>query len=129
MNMDMHQPVVDNVFTEGTLDGEVIWNIVLAPETVNGLFSISTKTRLEKSLSASSGVGKRVDVFSTIGWETSGEILIDDEVVSFDDKNVTQFVISKRGSTPVFHAQGSNVYSFSKSIWIWGITFNIGSCI
>ena len=102
--------VVDNVFTEGTLDGEVIWNIVLAPETVNGLFSVSTKTRLEKSLSASSGVGKRVDVFSTIGWETSGEILIDEEIISFDDKNVTQFVISKRGPTSVFHAQGSNVY-------------------
>ena len=38
---------VDNVFPDGTLDDEQIWNIVVAPETVNGLFSVSTKTRLE----------------------------------------------------------------------------------
>ena len=30
---------VDNVYAEGTSDNEVIWNIVLAPETVNILYS------------------------------------------------------------------------------------------
>ena len=38
--------VVDNVYPDGTVDGESIWNIVLAPETVNGEFAVSTKTRL-----------------------------------------------------------------------------------
>jgi len=101
---------VDNVFADGTFDGEQIWNIVLAPETVNGLFSVSTKTRLEKDLLANSGKGKRIDVFSTIGWNISGDVLIDDEVITFSDKNVNQFIIEKRGSTPVLHPQGSSVY-------------------
>jgi hypothetical protein len=101
---------VDNVFSDGTLDGEQIWNIVLAPETVNGLFSVSTKTRLEKDLSPFSLSGNRIDVFSTIGWEKTGEVLIGDEIIAFDDKNVTQFTIKERGSVPVLHEQGSSVY-------------------
>ena len=102
--------IVDNVFAEGTSDNEQIWNIVVAPETVNGSFAISTKTRLEKDLQANQGIGKRVDVFSTIGWDLSGEILIDEEVISFGDKNVTQFIISKRGTSPVLHQAGASVY-------------------
>jgi hypothetical protein len=101
---------IDNVFAEGTVDNEQIWNIVLAPETVNGLFSVSTKTRLEKDLLLASGVGKRIDVFSTIGWQKTGEILINNELIRFSNKNVTQFVIEQRGSIPSFHAVGSSVY-------------------
>jgi len=41
---------VDNVIAQGTIDGEVIWNIVVAPETVNGEFQISTKTKLENAI-------------------------------------------------------------------------------
>jgi hypothetical protein len=101
---------VDNVFADGTIDNEQIWNIVLAPETVNGLFSVSTKTRLEKDLQSSSGINKRVNVFSTIGWDQSGEILIDDEIIKFSDKNVTQFTIESRGATPVLHTKDTPVY-------------------
>jgi hypothetical protein len=101
---------VDNVFADGTSDGEQIWNIVLAPETVNGLFSVSTKTRLEKDLSASSGLNKRVNVFSTLGWDQTGEILIGNELIKFSDKNATQFIIESRGSTPVLHAKDASVY-------------------
>ena len=102
--------IIDNVYAEGTSDGEQIWNLVVAPETVNGLFEISTKTRLEKELPSTYGVGKRVDVFSTIGWETTGSFLIGDEVIEFDDKNVTQFIIKERGDIPTTHAVGSSVY-------------------
>lgn len=101
---------VDNVFSDGTSDGEQIWNIVLAPETVNGSFSVSTKTRLEKDLQASSGANKRVNVFSTLGWDQTGEILIGNEVIKFSDKTATQFVIESRGSTPVLHLKDSPVY-------------------
>ena len=101
---------VDNVFPEGTSDNEQIWNIVVAPETVNGSFAISTKTRLESNLQANAGIGKRINVFSTVGWDLTGEVLIDDEIISFDDKNVTQFIISKRGTTPVLHQAGTSVY-------------------
>ena len=63
---------VDNVYPDGTADDERIWNIVLAPETVTGEFAISTKTRLEKDLPQTAGVGKRVNAFSTIGWGKTG---------------------------------------------------------
>ena len=100
---------VDNVIAQGTIDGEVIWNIVVAPETVNGEFQISTKTKLESSIAPSFGVGDRVNVFSTMGWSSIGEILIGDEIIKFSDKTVTQFIISER-SLSVEHSQGEFVY-------------------
>ena len=101
---------VDNVYPDGTADDEKIWNIVLAPETVTGEFAISTKTRLEKSLSQTAGVGKRVNVFSTIGWGKTGEILIGEETIKFEEKNITQFVIKKRGDITYNHSVGDSVY-------------------
>jgi hypothetical protein len=49
---------VDNVYADGTSDDEVIYNIVLAPETVNGAFEVSTKTKLEKTLSGTASSGE-----------------------------------------------------------------------
>ena len=107
---DYASAVVDNVFPDGTIDKERIWNIVLAPETVNGTFAISTKTRLEKDLPANASTGDRVDAFSTVGWDSVGEILIEDELITFEDKNVTQFYIKNRGAIPVEHESGSSIY-------------------
>ena len=101
---------VDNVYPDGTSDGERIWNIVLAPETVTGEFAVSTKTRLEKNLSQTDGVGKRINVFSTIGWGKKGEILIGEETIKFEEKNITQFVIKKRGNITYNHNVGDSVY-------------------
>jgi hypothetical protein len=101
---------VDNVRSEGTFDGEKIWNIILAPETVTGEFAISTKTTLEKDLLSSDSVGKKVSVFSTIGWQKTGEILIGEETIKFNDKNITQFTINKRGDITYAHSAGTSVY-------------------
>ena len=100
---------VDNVYADGTIDGEKIWNIVLAPETVNGSFGVSTKTRLEQNLSAGASAGDKINVFSTVGWETYGKILINEETIEFDDKNVVQFNILKRG-VAANHTAGDSVY-------------------
>ena len=101
---------VDNVYPDGTADGEKIWNIVLAPETVTGEFAISTKTSLEKDLSQNDGIGKRINVFSTIGWGKTGEILIGEETIKFEEKNITQFTIKKRGDITYNHSVGDSVY-------------------
>jgi hypothetical protein len=100
---------VDNVIAQGTIADEVIWNIVIAPETINGNFELSTKARLEKALPSTLGVGDRINVSSTLGWDSLGEILVGEEVIKFDDKTVTQFVISERTS-PVSHSRGDFVY-------------------
>ena len=103
--------IVDNVFADGTSDNENIWNIVLAPETVNGNFAISTKTKLEKDLSGGASTGDRINVSSTVGWRSTGSILIDNEEITFSDKNVTQFIIQNRQpSGSVLHTSGSSVY-------------------
>ena len=102
---------VDNVYADGTSDGEVIYNIVLAPETVNGTFGVSTKTKLEKTLSGTASSGDRINVFSTVGWGKTGSVLIGDETITFDSKNVTQFIIDERAAqTAVQHVAGTSVY-------------------
>tara|TARA_B100000902_G_scaffold126880_2_gene126337 strand:- start:33579 stop:43895 length:10317 start_codon:yes stop_codon:yes gene_type:complete len=100
---------VDNVIAQGTIDNEVIWNIVVAPETINGIFGISTKAKLEKAFTSTLGVGDRINVSSTIGWDSTGEILIGEEVIKFDDKTVTQFIVSERNSS-ASHSLGDFVY-------------------
>ena len=102
---------VDNVTADGTSDGEVIYNIVLAPETVNGAFAISTKTKLAKSLSGTAISGDRINVSSTIGWETTGSVLIGEETITFSEKNVTQFIIDRR------QAQGATVHPVGTSVY------------
>ena len=101
--------IVDNVSPLGTFDGEQIYNVVLAPETVNGEFSVSTKTTLQKRLDQSKTSG-RIDVFSTIGWDQEGSILIGEEIIEFEDKNATQFIIKSRGSIPLTYEVGETVY-------------------
>ncbi len=108
---DYADAVVDNVYADGTRDDEVIYNIVLAPETVNGVFGVSTKTQLEKVLTGTKSKGDRIDVFSTTGWDNTGSVLIGDETITFSDKTVGQFIIDNRlAQTAVQHDVGTPVY-------------------
>ena len=83
------------MYADGTSDNEKIYNIVLAPETVNGEFAISTKTKLEKTVTGTDSTGDRINVSSTIGWEKTGSILIGNETITFEEKTVTQFIIDE----------------------------------
>jgi len=123
--------VVDNTFASGTSDGEEIYNIVLAPETINGSFGVSTKTKLESTLLAGDSAGKRINVFSTVGWDSVGTILIDDEVIEFDDKTVNQFILKARGDNPQTYVAGESVYrpvtlkSGNVTLLSMGIVYNL----
>ena len=108
---DYADAIVDNVYADGTRDGEVIYNIVLAPETVNGFFGVSTKTQLKTNLTGTASTGDRINVFSTVGWDKTGSVLIGDETITFSDKNVTQFIIDNRSAqSAVPHAVDTPVY-------------------
>ena len=124
--------IVDNVYSDGTKDGEQIWNIVLAPETVNGEFFISTKTELTKSLGGTDSTGDRVNVFSATGWDAEGSILIGTETITFKERNATQFVIDNRqASTAIFHPKGTEVYkpvtifSTGVNLLTLGVVYNL----
>ena len=124
--------IVDNVFADGTADSEQIFNIVLATETVNGAFGVSTKTKLRKPLSGTAISGNRIDVFSTMGWDLTGSVLIGDETIEFDDKTVDQFIIKKRVSaTALPHAADTPVYKpvvlrgSGVTLLTFGIVYNL----
>ena len=123
---------VDNVYADGTSDGEQIYNIVLAPETVNGEFSVSTKTKLRQTLTGTASTGDRINVESTVGWEAPGSITIGDEIISFKEKTITQFIIENRQpSGAVVHAANTPVYkpvllkSGNVSLLSLGVVYNL----
>ena len=122
---------VDNVFEEGSADGEKIYNIAVAPETVNGIFGVSTKTKLERTLPDSHVSGNRIDVFSTLGWDSIGEILIGEEVIKFDSRTVNQFIIKRRGNIPLTYNPGTPVYKpvtiegGDVKLLILGVVYNV----
>ena len=129
---DYADAVVDNVYADGTRDGEVIYNIVLAPETVNGFFGVSTKTQLEIDLAGTASTGDRVNVFSTVGWDKTGSILIGNETITFSDKNVSQFIIDKRAlENAVPHPAGTQVYrpvtisGYGVTLLTMGVVYNL----
>ena len=102
---------VDNIYADGTADGEVIYNIVLAPETVNGSFEVSTKTKLLRPVAGTDSTGNRINVSSTVGWGKTGSILLGEETITFEEKTVTQFIIKDRQpSTALAYAADTPVY-------------------
>ena len=123
---------VDNVYADGTADNEVIYNIVLAPETVNGSFAISTKTKLEKSVAGTDSTGDRINVSSTLGWEKTGSILIGTETINFKEKTVTQFIIDERQpSGAIAYPVGTAVYkpvtiaNSDVTLLTFGVVYNL----
>ena len=102
---------VDNVKPAGTADGEAIYDIILAPETVNGEFFVSTKTELTQPLSGVASNGDRINAFSTLGWEKTGSVLIGTETITFSEKTATQFIIDERNpNNAIPHASGEFIY-------------------
>lgn len=100
--------IVDNVIYAGEAG---LYEIVLSPASINGNFTIASKTTLRKNISASASTGDRIDVYSTFGWGDEGTILIGTETISFVEKNVNQFVIKDRRNVNTTHAAGETVYS------------------
>jgi len=130
-NMLYASAIIDNVIFRGTVDGEDIYEIILDPASVNGTFEVAAKTVLKKQILASDGIGKKINVFSTLGWkENLGRILVGNEVIQFNEKSVNQFYIERRSAVTT-HVVGSKVYSYSTvscdnvNFLILGIIYNL----
>ena len=105
--------VVDNVAFKGSTEEGDIYEIILDPSTVNGVFEIASKTTLRKAINTNLSSGQKINVGSTLGWKNVGKILIGSEVIKYNAKNATQFVIDQRANPPSAHPAGSDVYSAS----------------
>ena len=102
--------VVDNV----TDLGNNFYEIVLADETIVGEFKVAAETQLTKEVTLLDIQDSVIDVFSTVGWDSSsGKLLINNEQISYKSKNVNQFVIDSRGTTPQAYPIGNKVYNYT----------------
>jgi hypothetical protein len=105
--------IVDNVVFKGSTPEGEIYEIILDPSTINGNFEIASRTTLRKTIPINLPRGRKINVGSTLGWKSIGKILIGNEVIKYNLKNSSQFVIDQRGNTPSSHVEGSDVYSFT----------------
>jgi len=131
--------IVDNVNFLGNYDGESIYEIALAPETVVGEFSVSKKSFLTKRLLPSATQNNRINVFSAVGWKsTKGQIKIGNETFTYKDKNANQFVIDSRSgngdypvNTPVYNYSNlsaeyeENGVTYSVKLLCYGILYGV----
>lgn len=123
--------VVDNVIYIGDYAGEQLYELILEPSSINSTFTINPKTQLEKALPSAYDAGSRIDVVSTFGWKTKGSLLIGSEKITFDDKNVNQFIIESRVGPKVTHNKGTVVYDYTPvttnnlSFIVLGVLYNL----
>jgi hypothetical protein len=104
--------IIDNVTFLGNYNNEDIYEVILASESVVGKFEIAKKTFITKNLSPSDGQGKRINVFSTIGWKTDqGKLLIGSEQFFYNNKNINQFTINSRTGNG-FYGVDTPVYDY-----------------
>ena len=122
--------VVDNVKKEQTVDGVQIWELILAPSSINNVFSISNKTKITEAIGSSDQAGSKITVDSTFGWKKEGTILIGTEVIEYSSKNIKQFTIKYRNSTQT-HNAGTIIYDNKKitgngvEILALGVVYNL----
>ena len=102
--------VVDNIIDLGN----GFYEIILATESIVGEFKVAAETELTKTVSSADTNDNIIDVFSTAGWDSaSGKILINTEQITYKSKNVNQFVIESRGSSPQSYPIGTKVYNYT----------------
>lgn len=127
---DYASAVVDNVRFSGRYNGEDLYDLILAEQSVNGKFSIAAKTILTKDIDATLVSGDRIDVFSTLAWNKEGQFKINNEIFTFEDKNVNQFILKTRSGTGS-HLSGSeitfgaNVSGNGVDILVYGVLYGL----
>jgi hypothetical protein len=126
--------IVDNVKYSGTFDNEELYDIILSEPSVNGTFTSSLKTQLTSPVPASTTVGDRINVFSTMGWETKGSFVIGDEIFTFEEKNVNQFVIKTRNGNGSYQSGTTVSYNIEVSsgdieLQVFGLLYGLNNSI
>lgn len=129
--IEFAQAVVDNVISIGSDGQEDLYEVILEPSTVNGTFQVSGRTTTTVLLSATATTDSRITVKSTMGFPKSGKILVGDEIITYKDKTVNQFIIDQRIGPIRNHNTGKTVYRYSTitgngvKLTTLGILYNI----
>ena len=128
--------VIDNIKDIGNGFTELI----LADSSIVGEFAISPRTVLKKDLLSTDNLDDRINVYSTQGWNSNiGAVIINNELITFKDKTVNQFVINTRSQNTSYSTETevfgySNVYvdytdsngnAQRASIVVLGVLYNL----
>lgn len=105
--------VVDNVISIGSVGQEDLYEVILEPTTVNGTFQISGRSETTVLLPSSSSTNDRITVKSTMGFPQTGKLLVGDEIITYKDKTVNQFIIDTRIGPIRNHNVGTSVFRYS----------------
>ena len=111
--IEFAQAVVDNIISIGSDGQEDLYEVILEPSTVNGQFQVSGRTSTTVLLPAASGTDDTITVKSTMGFPQTGKLLVGDEVITYKDKTVNQFIIDQRIGPIRNHNIGKSVYRYS----------------
>ena len=123
--------IVDNVISIGSDGQENLYEVILEPATVNGNFQVSGRTTTTTITSSSLSTNDRINVKSTMGFPQRGKILLGDEVITYKDKTVNQFIIDTRIGPIRNHNADKTVYRYSTitgndvKITTLGILYNL----
>lgn len=103
--------IVDYVLPLGVRDGLNTYELILSESSVVGKFLLSSKTTITSSLPSSYEQGKKINVYSAVGFpEAPNEIIVGAEKIKYESKTLNQFVIAQR-SSPVTHLSNTVVFS------------------
>ena len=123
--------IVDTVVSIGSDGQEDLYEIILEPSTVNGTFQVAGRTKTTKTISSSLTTDDRINVKSTMGFPRRGKILIGDEVITYKDKTVNQFIVDTRIGPIRNHSNDKTVYRYSTitsenvKVTALGIVYNL----
>lgn len=102
---------VDNVIFINKIGNESIFELILAEESVTGLFDVASRTSLIQDLASTDGANDLLIVHSTQGWNSQqGRIYVNNELITFKKRSATTFTIQQRSSA-IGYSKGTPVYS------------------
>ena len=94
-----------------------VYELILSEETIEGKFVIPYTTKLVQGINEETLV---IDVDSTIGWpERNGEIVIENEVIRYKEKSLTQFIECTRGINSTLPQSWDAGTSVSSNFYIY----------
>ena len=96
-NIKNASALVENFISIATSE-DIIYELILSEETIEGTFVVPYKTKLAEPLGVDNDI---ITVDSTIGWpERNGEFVIaGNEIVEYKEKSLNQFIECTRGSS------------------------------
>lgn len=113
-NVSYASSTIENIIQTGKVDNYPLFDLIINPASVNGVYVIPQQTVLKRTVTPSLTTGDTITVDSTFGWrDREGTLVINGEVIQYSGKSINQFYIKQRGNINRTHGVGDFVYNYS----------------